>query len=263
MIVGKKWQVYLWLERKAIYTSTWSKLRKNMLQKVEVTKLTFFENIIEDRSWWYDILTVTNFLEHYEIIHRHFYHQILSIFIRIPQAFTQQVQWTFFVIRHSKYVSVFPFSKKACRPFSMLMSAPPLKRWFIHFSSKNLVVLTSTIQAVATWRMSQRNFYIKVASCQGCCVAKCVVFAARFSDVTFGEEGRSKHHPPNLCRVLNAARGCIFREGLFLRKLIRSTQKELHFEDDLKAALCKTYLEFPLSLFSCFWQMMLQYSSYY
>ena len=94
------------------------------------------------------------------------------------------------------------------------MSAPPLKRWFIHFSSKNLVVLTSTIQAVATWRMSQRNFYIKVASCQGCCVAKCVVFAARFSDVTFGEEGRSKHHPPNLCRVLNAARGCIFREGL-------------------------------------------------
>ena len=122
----------------------------------------------------------------------------------------------------------FCISKKACRSFSMLMSAPPLKRWFIHFSSKNLVVLTSTIQAVATWRMSQRNFYIKVASCQGCCVAKCVVFAARFSDVTFGEEGRSKHHPPNLCRVLNAARGCIFREGPFLRKLIRSTQKELH-----------------------------------
>ena len=160
-------------------------------------------------------MTVTNFLEHYEIIHRHFYHQTLSIFIRIPQAFTQQVQWTFFVIRHFKYVSVFQ-KKKASRSFLMLMNAPPLKRWFIHFSSKNLVVLTSTIQAVATWRMSQRNFYIKVASCQGCCVAKCVVFAARFSDVTFGEEGRSKHHPPNLCRVLNAARGCIFREeGLF------------------------------------------------
>ena len=138
------------------------------------------------------------------------------------------------------------------------MSAPPLKRWFIHFSSKNLVVLTSTIQAVATWRMSQRNFYIKVASCQGCCVAKCVVFAARFSDVTFGEEGRSKHHPPNLCRVLNAARGCIFREGPFFAEIDQINTKRTAFEDDLQAALCKTYLEFPLSLFSCFWQMMLR-----
>ena len=135
----------------------------------------------------------------------------------------------------------------------MIMNAPPLKRWFIHFSSKNLVVLTSTIQAVATWRMSQRNFYIKVASCQGCCVAKCVVFAARFSDVTFGEEGRSKHHPPNLCRVLNAARGCIFREGPFFAEIDQINTKRTAFEDDLQAALCKTYLEFPLSLF--FWFM--------